>query len=472
MTDNGDSQPRGRFSWLRDILRLRQERPTPLRPTRDLDAATLRVQIHVVERAFGNRDEKIAVARRRDGGLAYLYHPERALVNARDVDAVRGFFDERDDVYRDSGSYVPVIDDELMLYTFPARHSNGEVALLDDLDELDREVRLGVATPDHVLYVVGNPGKVCPATEPMLPANPAPVPTLSKNADAGRGVRVSVVDTGWYAPAAKHPATRWVAVGVEGAQEQLQKQGTVDLIHEYAGHGTFVAGVVKCLAPATDIEVEGFLVNGGAVWEHEITEQLNQAMLDYEDDPKTPEHDPRPPHLISISAGTHTRKDLGLLGFQVLGSIYKWDQNEEGPLVVAAAGNDGGSAPFWPAAFDWVLSVGSLDADGRRSDFSNHGRWVDVWAHGRDLVNAFPRGEYTYTEPASGKLCGTKQTFDGLAQWSGTSFSTPVVTGAIAAYMSEHGVTAGDARDALVAAAPTRHDPRVGSYPTLGPPFV
>ena len=41
-------------------------------------------------------------------------------------------------------------------------------------------------------------------------------------------------------------------------------------IHEYAGHGTFVSGVIRCLAPAADIEVEGFLTKGGAVYESEI----------------------------------------------------------------------------------------------------------------------------------------------------------------------------------------------------------
>ena len=61
--------------------------------------------------------------------------------------------------------------------------------------------------------------------------------------------------------------------------------------------------------------------------------------------------------------------------------------------MVAAAGNDGNDVPFYPAAFDWVVSVGALDGDGKKSDFSNYGKWVDVYAHGRDLVNAFPTGD-------------------------------------------------------------------------------
>jgi subtilisin family serine protease len=103
------------------------------------------------------------------------------------------------------------------------------------------------------------------------------------------------------------------------------------------------------------------------------------------------------------------------------------------------------------------------------SDFSNVGKWVDVYAHGRDLVNAFPTGTYTCHEPAH---AGEVRSFTGLAQWSGTSFATPVVTGLIAAYMSEHNVSARDARDALLAAGKPFTDPRAGSSFAVGPPFV
>ena len=144
------------------------------------------------------------------------------------------------------------------------------------------------------------------------------------------------------------------------------------------------------MAPATEIEVEGFLTKGGAIYESEIAEELNEALRDKDE-----------PQLISISAGTHTRRNLPLMGFQALADAYRLKERDDGPLVVAAAGNDGNDVPFYPAAFDWVVSVGALDADGKKSDFSNYGKWVDVYAHGRDLVNAFPTGTYTCHEPAS-----------------------------------------------------------------------
>jgi hypothetical protein len=467
MPDQNNEQRKGPFSWLRDILRSRTTRPPIISRERDVELETLRGQIDVIRQAF---DETIGVSSTRDGGFQFLYHPERALMRTEDVAQVQRFFDDRQDVYRNSGDSLGEPVAGVTLYLMPARHEGGEVELLKDLDELDREIREGVATPDHILYVTPR-GTACPATEPTPPPSANPVPAVNKQADAGKDVRVSVVDTGWYSPAAKDGDSPWLANGVEGDEEQLKVSGGVTQIHEYAGHGTFIAGIVKCIAPSAEVEIEGFLTKGGAIYESEITEQLNQAMTDFEDNRRTPEFDPRPPDLISISAGTRTRNDLGLLGFQVLSTLYKFDQ-DGGPLVVAAAGNDGIPAPFWPAAFDFVVGVGSLDADGRRSDFSNYGTWVDAWAQGSKLVNAFPTGVYKYVEKKSGKLFGTTQQFTGLAEWSGTSFATPVVTGAIAAHMSaKPGTTARQAANALMASASVKQDQKAGDMKAMGPPF-
>lgn len=459
MTDPNE-RPRSLISWLRDLLRLGPRRP-PVRPPEpepepDLDRETLRVQIGVIRRAFG---EKVGVASRKgdDADVDYLHRPDQVLVRREAADQLRRFFGERTEEYQGIGDIAGEPVRGLLRYQLPPRLRDGRTDVPGTLDEIDRALGEGIAVPDHVLYVVGSVGKACPATEPEPPPRAGgPLPALSKNPGAGKGVRVSVVDTGWYPGAATDSDSPWLARGVDGDVEQVNPAH----IHEYAGHGTFVAGVVRCMAPATEIEVEGFLTMGGAIYESEIAQQLNEAMVDRDN-----------PQLISISAGTHTRNNLPLMGFQALAEVQKLTEGDEAVLVVAAAGNDGNDVPFWPAAFDWVVSVGSLDADGRRSDFSNYGPWVDVYAQGRNLVNAFPTGTYTYGEPTSPGY-GTTQNFTGLAQWSGTSFSTPVVTGAIAAYMSEHGVSARQARDALIAAAPTRQDPQAGTMKALGPPFM
>jgi hypothetical protein len=314
------------------------------------------------------------------------------------------------------------------------------------LAKLERTFGRGVATPDHVLYVTGS-GTCCPAKEPELPGKHDPDPEPTKDAGDGSGVLVSVVDTGWHSPAATHPLTPWLA-GVTGDEENIDPNN----LRPYAGHGTFIAGVVRCIAPAAQVRVEGFLPNGGAVFESRIVVQLYQSLS-------------QGPDVISLSAGARTRNQHPLLGFD---AFYENGlRHQKGTVLVAAAGNDGDRVPFWPAAFPWTVSVGALEADGsKRADYSNFGSWVDLYAVGSDLVNAFPTGTYTCKEPPN---VGEVRKFDGLASWSGTSFATPTVAGIIAARMSATGESARAAADALIALGSKNAIPGIGSVLSPGP---
>ena len=82
------------------------------------------------------------------------------------------------------------------------------------------------------------------------------------------------------------------------------------------------------LAPATDLEIEGVLKYAGAIYESDIAAELNEAMADLEEGEL--------PKLISISAGTYTRNNAGMLAFEVLAQVYKFGLEDDGPLVVAA----------------------------------------------------------------------------------------------------------------------------------------
>jgi subtilisin family serine protease len=154
--------------------------------------------------------------------------------------------------------------------------------------------------------------------------------------------------------------------------------------------------------------------------------------------------------IVHITASCLTRKNLPPLALEA------WLEHlrmYKGAICVANAGNNYTRRPAWPAAFPDVLAVGALAADWRtRADFSNYGSWVDVYAPGENLINAMGSGTYTcQLEPHVGQ----ERTFSGLAQWSGTSFSAPIVTGLIAARMSRTGESARDAAAALLAGART-----------------
>ncbi len=403
-----------------------------------LRKAILREQVkHLIE-VLGGPDFAAAVWKE-DGTLDYLYRP--------------GYVLARDEHWREVadllGGTERVGDDRSQRQrglTVLRVTAEGRTRIPDVLERVDRELGLGKATPDHIIFVTPTAGGCCPATEPEEPGtSPAPYPPITSDAGAGTGVLVSVVDTGWWPDTALTASPSPWLTGVDGDPETIDPGN----IHPYAGHGTFIAGVVRTQAPAASIRVEGFLPLGGAAYESEMVVQLGEALA-------------LSPDIISLSAGCPTRDDLPLVSFEVF-----WEQrlsHHKGTVLVAAAGNDGHRLPFWPAAFPWTISVGAIDAAEERADFSNFGSWVDVYALGTDLVNAFPTGTFVCHESPN---IGDKREFHGLAKWSGTSFSTPLVSGLIAHRMSQKGISARLAADELLVEA--RAAGRRGVGPILHP---
>jgi subtilisin family serine protease len=88
---------------------------------------------------------------------------------------------------------------------------------------------------------------------------------------------------------------------------------------------------------------------------------------------------------------------------------YAWNK---GSIVVVAAGNSGSSAPSYPAACTNALAVSATNSSDTRTGWSNYGSYVRISAPGEGILTTHRGG--------------------GYASWSGTSFSTPIVSGVAA----------------------------------------
>ncbi|MEU0848267.1 S8/S53 family peptidase [Streptomyces flaveolus] len=342
---------------------------------------------------------------------------------------------------------------------------------------------------NHVVSIAVN---ACPGDEPVPapagePPNPAPAATRY---DAGTAVGVLVVDTGLMHDYRSSP----LLVHTDG-DAQIRECDDDGVLQQYVGHGTFIAGLLAAVAPNTDVTVRGTLNDAGAVLESEFGEKLFEAV----DRGGWPD-------ILSLSAGTSNGRTDGLLGLQA----FMEELRDQRTLLVAAAGNNASATPFWPAAYadlpGWehaVLSVGALRADGEfGACFSNHGGWVKVYAPGERLTSAltgfgtpvpyvyqhstydacrygfgyactcqYPRHNGVLSEPGEAPAKPDQVMFAGHAQWSGTSFATPVVAGLVASHMTECKETdPRAARRQLLAANSEFAEVRGAHVPALLPP--
>jgi subtilisin family serine protease len=400
-------------------------------------------EVDCIVKAFrGSSDRRPEVkAARNSSGVDHLYVEGQILVRPQYLDRVLEILGQ------------PAERDLLANAPDRLRRLTGGVALVtladpwptvdEALAEIDQQLGRGIATPDHVLTVAPK-GSMCPATEPQSAyENMEPSPSVRAD-NGGSGVLIYIADTGLLDDAGKvHP---WLAAVQAGDIDPLPPKlpGGVQPIPPYTGHGTFVAGVMRSMAPAAEIVVTNCFAVAGSQLESDLVTRLEDELK-------------RGVDIFHLSIAARSRHDLPLIAFE---HWLKRMHQTKGTICIAPAGNDSHRRPNWPAAFPGVIGVGALGSDWHgRASFTNFGGWVDVYAPGRDLVNAYATGTYTcHVAPYTNQV----RDFYGMAKWSGTSFSTPIVTGLIAARMSRTGENAAQAAAALLAEARSQAIPGVG----------
>jgi subtilisin family serine protease len=223
------------------------------------------------------------------------------------------------------------------------------------------------------------------------------------------------------------------------------------------GHGTFIAGLVRQVAPDAQVLSVRVTHSDGIVYESDLTCALGllaeriaiaeaggpAGMVD----------------VVSLSLGYFSEDAADMAYSSGLWQIIDL-LLELGVPVVAAAGNYATRRRFYPAAFTLepvpagqppVISVGARNPNDTTALFSDGGRWVTTAAPGAALVSTFPMDINGSTTPPI-MLPDGRQGLDpddysaGFAIWSGTSFAAPLL--------------AADIASALLA---------VGADPSLGP---
>lgn len=212
----------------------------------------------------------------------------------------------------------------------------------------------------------------------------------------GKGVKIAVVDSGVN-------LSHEDFAGTSFAKGYNVITGSSDVTDE-SGHGTFVSGVLAA-ARNNGLGVAGFCTEVTIV-PIKCFKESNETSASYIISAIYEAVDVYDCDVINLSLGTDA--DMASMKTAV---EYA---NGKGVIVVAAVGNKGTSELSYPAAYDCVIGVGSIDQNGLVPSFSEKNKSVFVVAPGVSIVSL------------------DNENNSGYDRGSGTSYSTPFVSVAAA----------------------------------------
>ena len=239
----------------------------------------------------------------------------------------------------------------------------------------------------------------------------------------GAGVTVAVLDTGIDT---NHPE---FINSIAGGKSFVAYTTSHE---DDAGHGTHVAGIItadgvgvvpsghaKGVAPGAMIWAGKVLDNDGSGWSTDIAAAIEYVVNNDKAD------------IISMSLGGGNYAGENCDG-DYLASKVNWAVGR-GLTVVVASGNNRFFVSS-PACASGAIAVGAVDKDDKMAYFSNFGPALDIVAPGVSINSSLPDNDY--------------------ASWSGTSMSTPHVSGTVALMLEANpGLTDAEIKTALYATA-------------------
>jgi len=300
------------------------------------------------------------------------------------------------------------------------RLARRHTAMTEVLAACDALRELGITAAPNYVTAVAAVGKGMTGLASPRPATLVP-DVRSKHDRTGAGVQVAVVDTGLDVGAAS--ASHGWLDGIPIDDSPVGNRDLLDAVpapdgylDEAAGHGTFVAGLVRQAAPACEISAIKVLDSDGIGTDFAVAEalfRLAEAEV--------------APHIVNLSLACLAGETITPVAIDA--AIDALTQRHPDTLIVAAAGNDGSDAPTWPAANKSVLSVGACDG-ARPASYSNTGYWVDFSLPADGVVSTYVKGMRRCEDT-------TIEYVADYASWSGTSFAAPQVSGLLAGLLSD-----------------------------------
>ena len=274
---------------------------------------------------------------------------------------------------------------------------------------------------------------------------------------------VALLDTGlgehpWFdRDVDRDPRLHGVPIGLRfDPDDDPERSGvTLDPVNRpldpMAGHGTFIAGIVRAACPAARIVSVPVMYGDGSSDEADLIAALADLhvrhLLSLDGRIDEP-----PLDIVNLSLGYYHETPDSLSDEAGLTAALT-ALAAAGVTIVASAGNGGSDVEFWPAAATSpagapIVSVGSVNP-GRAtvSHFSNTGAWVRAYRPGAGIVSTMPTtfdASAHAAQLATGRPYPRRGTPDlddfsgGFGLWSGTSFSAPLLAGELAAVLASH----------------------------------
>lgn len=361
-----------------------------------------------------------------------------------------------DQLFADSSNqWNPAVDTtdngEVIPDQYIVKLDNGDVQLVDEkkLNKLEKQGKVAAAEQNRIVTAFDTEQKAIVDAGSRELAQMQYGDELVRSTEAWEmlpneedmaTVRVAVIDTGIDAT---HPDLKGRVIdGATIIAETEAGNGYANDGKDDNGHGTHVAGIIA------------------AVWNNNLGIDGVTGRADIELMPVKVLNDAGRGTTYDIIAGIRYAADHGAsilnlsLGSSASSELeaeaVRYAQNK-GCLVIAAAGNDAVNvASAWPASYEGVISVGSVDSLGEKSYFSNYGESLDVAAPGSDIISTIPK-TIALQQAAQGETVYGNDEDGYYISWSGTSMATPHAVGVAALYKAVNpGMSGWDIGDMLV----------------------